>query len=69
MGCKDLAFRYAVAKSFHVSGVCGIDGMRLNAGKSRAVVVFGVVLAGKDEAVMTTLWNGYSHGRLVLLSL
>lgn len=58
MGWRVLAFRYAVAKARYESGLCGIAGMRLNAGKRRAVVVDGVGLDGREEAVMRTLWNG-----------
>jgi len=58
MGCRVRAFRYAVAKSRHDSGVCGMEGMRLNVGKRRAVVVFFCVLAGKLEAVIRMLLKG-----------
>jgi hypothetical protein len=58
MGCNVLGFRYADAKSAYAWGVCGSAGMRLNAGKRSAVVVFGVSLAGKDDAVMRVFVNG-----------
>jgi hypothetical protein len=67
MGCRVRAFRYAVAKSRHASGVCGIAGMRLNAGKRSAVVVFGVALTGSEDAVMMTLWNGYRSPSISML--
>lgn len=58
MGCKVWDLRYADAKARYASVVCGIDGMRLNEGKRRAVVVLGVGLVGSDDAVIRTLWNG-----------
>jgi hypothetical protein len=41
----------------------------LKAGKRRAVVVLGVWLAGSDDAVITTLWNGCIRDMLVAVSL
>jgi hypothetical protein len=58
MGCKVFALRYADAKSAYAWGVCGSAEMRLNAGKRSAVVVFGVSLAGKDDAVMRVFVKG-----------
>jgi hypothetical protein len=58
-----------VAKSLHDSCVCGMEVIFLKAGKRYAVVVFGVWLAGSDDAVITTLWNGCYRMLLVALLL
>jgi hypothetical protein len=59
MGCKVFGLRYADAKSAYDWGVCGSAGMRLNAGKRSAVVVFGVGLGGREDAVIRVFVNGY----------
>ena len=41
------------------AGVCGIAGMRVKLGNSRAVVACAVCVAGRELAVMRTLLNGY----------
>lgn len=61
IGCSVRALRYAVAKSEKPCGVCGIPGMRLNWGKSNAVVVFCVSLFGNELAVIRTLLNGCQY--------
>lgn len=69
MGCKRRAFRYAVAKSDKDVLVCGILCIRLKLGNKSAVVVFGVSLFGKEDAVMRTLVKGYIDYSLALLTL
>lgn len=61
MGWRVLALRYAVAKSEREVWVCGRFWIRLKLGKRRAVVVLGVVLLGREEAVMRTFVKGWRY--------
>jgi hypothetical protein len=52
--------RYAVAKAAYAGAVWGICGSFWKLGKRRAVVVEGVGLAGREEAVMRMLLKGWA---------
>lgn len=65
-GCKLHDLRYAVAKAERAGVVCGIFGIRRKDGKSSAVVVLLVVLAGNEDAVTRMLLNGCCRTKSVL---
>ena len=63
MGWRVFAFRYAVAKLEREDGVCERFWIRLKLGKRSAVVVLGVELLGREEAVMRMFVKGYIESR------